>query len=149
MTVTDDTLIRDLPLRTRVKEALMRGRGPTLPGYNRNRTFGEARTLSDEVLLATDNFGHTSLEEWVTFRDRALGLTPSYSRISRRARLHSLLLAHESAAIALYDIQRADADPDDFADIDRAASITKRQEALASVREKILNQLIVEHSNYD
>jgi hypothetical protein len=141
MTVTDDTLIRDLPLRTRVKEALMRGRGPTLPSYNRNRTFGEARTLSDEVLLATDNFGHTSLEEWVTFRDKALGLPSTYSDLSRRMRIHSLLLAHESAVIALYDIQRADADPDDFADIDREASITKRQEALAHARETILNQL--------
>ena len=152
MTVTDDTLIRDLPLRVRVKEALMRGRTnvPGFPPYfDENRTFGEARILSDEVLLATANFGHTSLEEWVTFRDKALGLTPSYSRISRRAWLHSLLLAHESAAIALYDIQRADANPDDFADIDRAASIPKRQEALASVREKILNQLIVEHKTND
>jgi hypothetical protein len=149
MTVTDDTLIRDLPLSARVKHALYRGRSPAFPYFNSDRTFGEARTLSDEVLLATDNFGHTSLEEWVTFRDRALGLTPSYIRISRRARLHSLLLAHESAAIALYDIQRADADPDDFADIDRAASITKRQEALAKARETILNQLIVEHKTND
>ena len=145
--ITEDTLIRDLPLRVRVKHALMRGRTnvPGFPPYfNENRTFGEAKILSDETLLATENFGHTSLEEWVTFRDKALGLAPSYSRVSRRVRLHSLLLAHESAAIALYDIQRADADPDDFTDIDREASTTKRQEALAKVREKILNQLNAE-----
>jgi hypothetical protein len=59
-------------------------------------------------------------------------------------RLHSLLLAHESAAIALYDLQRADADPDDFLGIDPEGTITKRREALARVREKILNQLNVE-----
>lgn len=149
MTVTDDTLIRDLPLRVRVKNALMNGHPPALPYFDENRTFGEVKNLSNATLYRVSNFGHTSLEEWVTFRDKALGLTPSYSRISRRARLHSLLLAHESAAIALYDIQRADADPDDFADIDRAASITKRQEALAKARETILNQLIVEHKTND
>ena len=145
MTVTDDTLIRDLPLRTRVKYALMHGHPPAFPYFNENRTFGEAKTLSDEALYSVSNFGQTSLREWVSFRDRALGVTPSYSDLSRRLRIHSLLLAHESAVIALYDIQRADADPSDFADIDREASITKRQEALAHAREKILNQLKVEH----
>lgn len=149
MTVTDDTLIRDLPLSVRVKYALYQGQRPDFPYFSYDRTFGEARTLSDQTLLRISNFGQTSLREWVSFRDKALGLTPSYSRISRRVWLHSLLLAHESAAIALYDIQRADANPDDFADIDRAASIPKRQEALASVREKILNQLIVEHKTND
>jgi hypothetical protein len=141
MTVTDDTLIRDLPLSVRVKYALYQGQRPDFPYFSYDRTFGEARTLSDQTLLRISNFGPTSLREWVNFRDKALGLTPSYSDLSRRVRIHSLLLAHESAAIALYDIQRADADPDDFADIDRAASITKRQEALAKARETILNQL--------
>jgi len=147
MTITDDTLIRDLPLRVRVKHALMQGR-TRVPGFtpyfNENRTFGEVKNLSDEALLATSNFGHTSLQEWVSFRDKALGLSPSYSRVSRRVRIHSLLLAHESAVIALYDIQRADVDPDDFIDIDRDASIAKRQEALARTRETILGQLNVE-----
>jgi hypothetical protein len=142
--ISDDTLIRDLPLRTRVKQGLMQGHPPALPYFSRDRTFGEAKTLSDETLLATDNFGQTSLQEWVNFRDKALGLTPSNVRISRRVRLHSLLLAHESAAIALYDLQRADADPDDFLGIDPEGTITKRQEALARVREKILSQLNVE-----
>ena len=141
MTVTDDTLIRDLPLSVRVKYALYQGQRPDFPYFSYDRTFGEARTLSDQTLLRISNFGPTSLREWVNFRDKALGLTPSYSDLSRRVRIHSLLLAHESAVIALYDIQRADADPDDFADIDRAASITKRQEALAHARETILNQL--------
>jgi hypothetical protein len=52
--------------------------------------------------------------------------------------LHSLLLAHESAVIALYDIQRADADPDDFLGIDRDGSVHKRQATVARVREEIL-----------
>ena len=103
------------------------------------------KTLSNETLYAVSNFGQTSLREWVNFRDKALGLKSTHSDVSRRVRIHSLLLAHESAVIALYDIQRADADPNDFADIDREASITKRQEALAHARETILNQLKVEH----
>jgi hypothetical protein len=141
MTVTDDTLIRDLPLSVRVKYALYQGQRPDFPYFSYDRTFGEARTLSDQTLLRISNFGPTSLREWVNFRDKALGLPSTYSDLSRRMRIHSLLLAHESAVIALYDIQRADADPDDFADIDREASITKRQEALAHARETILNQL--------
>lgn len=140
--ISDDTLIRDLPLRTRVKQGLMQGHPPALPYFSRDRTFGEAKTLSDETLLATDNFGQTSLQEWVNFRDKALGLTPSNVRISRRVRLHSLLLAHESAAIALYDLQRAD--PAETLCIDPEGTITKRQEALARVRENILSQLNVE-----
>ena len=144
MTVTDDTLIRDLPLRVRVKHALMQGHGPAFPYYSRERTFGQARTFSDETLLASSNFGRTSLQEWVSFRDKALGLTPSYPRVSRRVRLHSLLLAHESAVIALYDLQRAGADPGELLDIDRDASVAKRQEALARTRERILSQLNVE-----
>jgi hypothetical protein len=55
-----------------------------------------------------------------------------------RIELHSLLLAHESAVIALYDIQRADADADDFLDIDRDGSVHKRQATVARVREEIL-----------
>ena len=58
--------------------------------------------------------------------------------------LHSLLLAHESAAIALYDIQRADGG--DIFDIDHDATITKRQQALARIRELILSQLNVEQA---
>jgi hypothetical protein len=145
MAVTDDTLIRDLPLRVRVKHALMHGHGPAIPYFDENRTFGEVKNLSNETLYRVSNFGHTSLKEWVNFRDKALGLPLTYSDVSRRVKMHSLLLAHESAVIALYDIQRADADPDEFLDIDRAASTTKRQEALAKVRETILNQLKEEH----
>lgn len=58
-----------------------------------------------------------------------------------RLKLHSLLLAHESAVIALYDIQRADADPDDFWGIDLDASIAKRRDAVARIRETILNHM--------
>lgn len=143
MTISDDTLIRNLPLSVRIKNALMQAHAPDLPYYNRDRTFGEAKTIPDEKLLKLFNFGHLSLQEWVNFRDRALGLEAPYARASRRAKLHSLLLAHESAVIALYDIQRADANLEDFADIDREASIAKRQEALASAREAILNQMNV------
>lgn len=139
MDITDDTLIRKLPLSVRIKNALMQAHAPDLPCYNRDRTFGEAKTIPDEKLLELFNFGHTSLQEWVGFRDKALGLNTSYAYASRRTKLHSMLLAHETAVIALYDIQRADARPDDFADIDREATTTKRQEKLARVREAILN----------
>lgn len=139
MTVNDDTLIRKLPLSVRIKNALMQAHAPDLPSYNRDRTFGEAKTISDEKLLELYNFGHTSLQEWVGFRDKALGLNTSYAYASRRTKLHSLLLAHESAVIALYDIQRADARPDDFLGLDIDGSIAERQGRLARVREAILN----------
>ena len=73
MTITDDTLIRDLPLSNRVKHALYQGRSPTRPGFSYDRTFGEVRTLSDGELLRTSGFGLTSLREWVRVRDEALG----------------------------------------------------------------------------
>jgi len=53
--------------------------------------------------------------------------------------LNSLLLRYESEAIALYDMQRADADPEDFEGIDLNASIAKRKETLAGIREQIIN----------
>ena len=53
-----------------------------------------------------------------------------------RVELHSLLLAHESAVIALYDIQRAD--PEEFTGIDVDLSVSKRQATVARVREEIL-----------
>jgi hypothetical protein len=58
-----------------------------------------------------------------------------------RVELHSLLLAHESAVIALYDLQRADADADELLGIDRDRSITKRQTTVARIREEILNKM--------
>ena len=84
MTVTDDTLIRDLPLSVRAKHALMHGHSPAFPGYNYARTFGEAKTLSDQTLLRIPGFGVTSLREWVRVRDEALGLPPSYNPASRQ-----------------------------------------------------------------
>jgi hypothetical protein len=84
MTITDDTLIRDLPLSVRVKHALYQGRGPALPGFSYDRTFGEVKALSDQTLLRTSGFGLTSLREWVRVRDEALGLAPSYDPTSRQ-----------------------------------------------------------------
>ena len=84
MTITDDTLIRDLPLGTRAKHALMHGHSPAFPGYNYDRTFGEAKNLSDRTLLRIPGFGVTSLREWVRVRDEALGLAPAGSSASRK-----------------------------------------------------------------
>lgn len=56
----------------------------------------------------------------------------------RRLDLNSLLLAFESDTIRLYDLQRADASPDDFLDIDVEGSITKVSTRIESIREKIL-----------
>jgi hypothetical protein len=57
----------------------------------------------------------------------------------QRQDLSSLLLAFESEAIALYDLQRADADPEDFEGIDRDKTIAKRREALERIRGRILD----------
>jgi hypothetical protein len=80
--------------------------------------------------------------EEIIFNVRAT--LPAYTSPQNRMELHSLLLAHESAVIALYDIQRADADPDDFLGIDRDGSIHKRQVTVARIRETILNKLKAE-----
>lgn len=56
-----------------------------------------------------------------------------------RLDLNSLLLAFESDLIAIYDMQRADADPEDFLGIDLQASIAKRKANLERIRERILN----------
>jgi len=85
MTITDDTLIRDLPLSVRVKHALYGGHyGSSFPYHSYDRTFGEVRTLSDQTLLRISGFGVTSLREWVRVRDEALGLAPSYDPTSRK-----------------------------------------------------------------
>lgn len=82
--ITDDTLIRDLPLSARVKHALYEGRSPHMPFFSYDRTFGEVKNLSDWTLLSTSGFGQTSLREWVRVRDEALGLAPSYNPASRQ-----------------------------------------------------------------
>lgn len=84
MTITDDTLIRDLPLNNRVKHSLYQGQRPAFPYHSYDRTFGEVRTLSDQTLLRISGFGLTSLREWVSLRDEALGLAPAGSLTSRQ-----------------------------------------------------------------
>lgn len=84
MTITDDTLIRDMPLSARVKHALYVGRSPHMPSFSYNRTFGEVKNLPDWTLLRTSGFGQTSLREWVRVRDEALGLAPAGSSTSRK-----------------------------------------------------------------
>ena len=84
MTITDDTLIRDMPLSARVKHALYEGRSPHMPFFSYDRTFGEVKNLPDWTLLSTSGFGQTSLREWVRVRDEALGLAPAGSSTSRK-----------------------------------------------------------------
>jgi hypothetical protein len=84
VTITDDTLIRDLPLSKRIKHALYHGRRPHMPYFSYDRTFGEVKNLSDGTLLSTSGFGQTSLREWVRVRDEALGLAPAGSSTSRK-----------------------------------------------------------------
>lgn len=57
---------------------------------------------------------------------------------TRRLDLSSLLLAFESDTIRLYDLQRADASPEDFLDINVDGTIAKVQTRLANIREQIL-----------
>lgn len=56
----------------------------------------------------------------------------------RRLDLNSLLLRFESDIIHLYDLQRADASPDDFLDIDVDGSIAKTKARIERTRERIL-----------
>ena len=56
----------------------------------------------------------------------------------RRLDLSSLLHAFESDVVRLYDLQRADASPDDFLDIDVGGTIAKTKARIANIREQIL-----------
>lgn len=136
--MTDDTLIRDLPLGNRARNALCYSYGTDAwkPKYNPDRTFGEIKGLSDYELLRLPNFGQASLREWKMVRDMMLNFDRKADALQRRMELHSLLLAHESAVIALYDAQRAD--PEEFTGLDVDLSINKRQARVARVREEIL-----------
>lgn len=57
---------------------------------------------------------------------------------TRRLDLSSLLHAFESDVVRLYDMQRADASPDDFLDIDVEGTIAKTKVRIANIREQIL-----------
>lgn len=141
MNITDDTLIRDLPLSNRARNALCYSCGPDAwKGtweYNPDRTFGEIKGLSDRELLRLPNFGTKSLKELTDLRNTALGV----KALQRRMGLHSLLLAHESAVIALYDLQRADADADELLGLDVDGLAAKQQLTVARIREDILNKM--------
>jgi hypothetical protein len=145
MNITDETLVRDLRLSTRIKYFLrcgFRSKDPNLVGfqwYDEDRTFGQAKLIPDEYLLKMIGFGQKSLLDWTDLRNKALGLEPPMPRVSRRTELHSLLLAHESAVIALYDLQRAD--PEEFTGLDVDLSVSKRQTTVARIREEILNKM--------
>lgn len=78
------------------------------------------------------------VEEIIFNVTAALPQPNELEREQRRADLNSLLCAFETAAVELYDLQRADADPEDFYDIDRDASIARTRDRLGRIRERIL-----------
>lgn len=78
------------------------------------------------------------VEEIIFNVTAALPQPNELEREERRLDLNSLLCGFEMDVIHLYDLQRADASPDDFLDIDRDASIAKTKSRLARIREKIL-----------
>ena len=78
------------------------------------------------------------VEEIIFNVTRALPHPNELEREERRLGLNSLLCGFEMDVIHLYDLQRADADPEDFMDIDRDASIAKTKSRLARIRAQIL-----------
>ena len=78
------------------------------------------------------------VEEIIFNVTAALPQPNELEREERRLGLNSLLCGFEMDVIHLYDLQRADADPDDFMDIDRDASIAKTKSRLARIRAQIL-----------
>lgn len=78
------------------------------------------------------------VEEIIFNVTRALPHPNELEREERRLNLNSLLCGFEMDVIHLYDLQRADADPEDFEGIDRDASIAKTKSRLARIREQIL-----------
>lgn len=129
MKYTQDARIRDLPLNVRTRAVFQNE-------FGRDATIRDVKHISDRELLRFPNFGQTSLREWKKLRDMVLIFDREADALQRRMELHSLLLAHESAVIALYDAQRAD--PEEFTGIDVDLSVSKRQARVARVREEIL-----------
>ena len=78
------------------------------------------------------------VEEIIFNVTAALPQPNELEREERRLDLNSLLCGFEMDVIHLYDLQRADASPDDFLDIDRDASIAKTKSRLARIRAQIL-----------
>lgn len=78
------------------------------------------------------------VEEIIFNVTRALPQPNELEREERRLGLNSLLCGFEMDVIHLYDLQRADAAPEDFEGIDRDASIAKTKARLARIREQIL-----------
>ena len=82
------------------------------------------------------------VEEIIFNVTSALPQPNELEREQRRLDLNSLLCGFEMDLIHLYDLQRAEhlphADPEDFQDIDRDASIAKTKARLANIREQIL-----------
>lgn len=106
-------------------------------------TLEKLADTSDEYLMGFDNFGKTSLRRvYAILREngypRDIHPVPT-SVVLRRLELNSLLLAYESAVLALYDLQREDLGPDDFPGIDRDGSIAKRKITIENTRQRILS----------
>lgn len=106
------------------------------------RTLHEAQmALINRQLHRQPNIGPKAVrevEEIIFNVTAALPPPAEVARQQRRLELNSLLLAYETHVLALYTYQSADADPDDFLDIDRDASIAKRKASIEKVRELIL-----------
>lgn len=99
------------------------------------RTLHEAQmALINRQLHKQHGIGPKAVKE---VEEIIFNVTPSLpTALQRRMELHSLLLAHESAVIALYDAHRAD--PEEFTGTDMDLSVSKRQDRVARVREEIL-----------
>ena len=78
------------------------------------------------------------VEEIIFNVTRALPHPNELEREERRLSLNSLLCGFEMDVIHLYDLQRADADPDDFQGIDRDGSIAKTKARIERIRQNIL-----------
>lgn len=106
-------------------------------------TLEKLADTSDEYLMNLANFGKASLKcVYAILREngypRDTHPVPT-SVVLRRLELNSLLLAYESAVLALYDLQREDLGPDDFPGIDRDGSIAKRKITIENTRQRILS----------
>ena len=78
------------------------------------------------------------VEEIIFNVTAALPQPNELEREERRLSLNSLLCGFEMDVIHLYDLQRADADPDDFQGIDRDGSIAKTKARIERIRQNIL-----------
>lgn len=131
-TISSDLNLASIDLPRTIKRALLL----ELAHRNLPQTYGNAARIRGRDLRRYVDVGPATAARWDVFR--AENPSGCADQQFTRLELHNLLVTFESQAIKLYDMQRADTDPEDFLGIDRDATIAKLRSELRQTQERIL-----------